>query len=312
MALGLSFMKHFPHIIIIIAVALALYAGKAAAQSRYPEIKIAPAVKEAKKAASDSTGYEERPYFLLIDQCEKAMAEHDYEAAGLRLVEAMAVEPDNPLNVALLANLGMIYYYNEQDSMALVTLDHVIQRSPRLLAGHENRARVLTGMGRDREAFEEYGKVIELDSINADARFYHGMMALYGGDMRTAEADFATLQRVVPLWSNTTLALATLYSMTGRDREAIPLFRKLLETDKYAEYYAALAGCLLATDNHTEASKVIGEGLERYPKDPELYYYRAMLNHLRFMEDEAQRDARTAIQLGASPQKVARIFGGRK
>ena len=62
-----------------------------AAQSHFPDIKIQP--KQPKSASKDTSGYDEGPYFLLIDQSEKALAEQDYDAAGLRLVEAMAAEP---------------------------------------------------------------------------------------------------------------------------------------------------------------------------------------------------------------------------
>ena len=46
------------------------------------------------------------------------------------------------------------------------------------------------------------------------ARFTLGMMALYRGDLSTAKADFAVLDKVVPLWSKTILANATMYAMT--------------------------------------------------------------------------------------------------
>lgn len=281
---------------------LAVSAG-VSAQSRVPSVSVGKI-----QAPKDSTGFEERPYFLLIEQSEQAVAEGKYHDAGLRLVEAMAMEPENPLNVALLSNLGMIYYYNEQDSMALVTLTEAVRRSPRLIAAHEYRARVLTGMGRDKEAYREYENVIALDSLNTTARFYHSMMALYGGDRETAEADIAVLNSVVPLWRNTMLANATLYSMTERNLEAVSLFRKLIEVEPMPEYYAAMAGCQIALDNLGDAAQTIGEGMDRYPNDPELYYYRAKLNKLRFMPNEAHRDAKRAIELGADRKKVAKIF----
>jgi tetratricopeptide (TPR) repeat protein len=283
----------------------ALSVAGAMAQSRNPELKLEP--KEVKEA-DDSLNLEERPYFLLIDQSEKALEENDYETAGLRLVEAMSVEPQNPLNTALMTNLGMIYYYNEQDSLALATLTEAIRRSPRLIGAHEMRARVLTGMRRDKEAYQDYCTIIEIDSLNTNARFMRGMMALYNGDAETAQKDVDVLNRVIPLARNTLLANGTLLSMTGHDLEAISYFRKLLNSEKMPEYYASLIGCLIAVDNLDEASKVLGEAFERYPADPELYYYRAKLHKLRYMIEDAHKDAKRAIELGADPHKVAKIF----
>jgi hypothetical protein len=53
---------------------------------------------------------------------------------------------------------------------------------------------------------------------------------------------------------------------------------------------------------------VLGEAFERYPADPELYYYRAKLHKLRYMIEDAHKDAKRAIELGADPHKVAKIF----
>ena len=274
------------------------------AQSRMPEVKILP--RQPDKTETDSI--EERPYFLLIDQSEKALEKGDYEAAALRLVEAMGIEPDNELNVALLSNLGMIYYYNEQDSLALVVLDKAIERAPRLIAPREGRARVLVGTGRDKEAYKEYENILAIDSINTNARFLHGMMALYSGDLPTAQADIAVLEAVVPVSSMTTLAKATMYSMTGCEVEAISLFRSLIEKDPAPEFYGRMVACQLAIDRLGDASDSIGQWYEKYPNDAELYYYRAILNHKRYLPEEAHNDAKKAISLGADPVKVAEIF----
>ncbi len=273
-------------------------------QSRAPEIKIEPKY----KVEEDTAGYDERPYFILIEQSEKALEEGDYEAAGLRLVEAMGIEPDNELNVALLSNLGMIYYYNDQDSMALVVLDEAIKRAPRLIASHENRARVLTGLGRDKEAFAEYGNIIEIDSLNIEARFMHGMIALYSGNLHDAETDFEILNSVVPVSRKTWLALGTLYSMTGREQEGASYFRKLIDLEPAVEYYARLIACLLVVDDLDGVSKTIGDAMAKYPSDPELYFYRALLNKKRYRTDEAKRDAERAVELGADPERVKAIF----
>lgn len=275
------------------------------AQNRTPEIRITP---KQTTEATDTFGFDERPYFLLVEQSEKALKEQDYDAAALRLIEAMSVEPANPLNVALMSNLGMIYYYNEQDSLALATLDEAIRRSPRLLGAREHRARVLIGLGRDSEAYDEYEAILRIDSVNTDARFYHGMMALYNGALDKAKADFTVLGNVVPLARETVLANATMNAMTGNNIDAVHGFRKLLELEKKPEYYAQLAGCLIETGNLDDASKTLGDAIALFPDDAELFYYRAKLNNLRYLADDAQRDAAKAIKLGANPKRVARIF----
>lgn len=273
-------------------------------QTRMPEVKIADRTSEA----SDTLNYEERPYFLLIEQSEKAVAEGDFDGAAMRLIEAMSVEPDNELNVALLSNLGMIYYYDEKDSLALAVLDRAIERSPRLIAPREGRARVLVSMGRDREAYDEYESIISIDSLNTDVRFLHGMMSLYGGQLDKAMKDIAILERVIPKSSKTALLNATMFSMTGRELEAVSLFRKLIETEPAPEYYVQMIACQLTLDNLSDASDSIGQAIKLYPDDGELYYYRAILNKRRYLSDEAHRDAKRAVDLGVNPDRVRAIF----
>lgn len=257
-------------------------------------------------AADDDT--DEDPYFILMGEADKAIADGRYEEAAARLVDAMAVEPGNPGNVMLLSNLGMVYSYMDKDSLALVALDEASRRAPRMVTVINNRARIYLKLNRDDDAFDEFSHALEIDSVNLDARYYRGFMSLYKGNLPGAEADFDVLKRKVPNSYITAVALSSLYSMTGRDRQAVPYFEKLLELDPNPEYYAGLAGCYLAMDNLSEASAVINEGLKRYSRDPELYYYRARLNHERFRLDDARADAKKAIEYGASLAKVNAIF----
>lgn len=251
---------------------------------------------------------EEDPYFILVGEAEKAISEKDYEEAAARLLDAMAVEPDNPGNIMLMSNLGMVYSYLDRDSLALATLDEVHRRAPNMTVALLNRAKVQLKLNNDREAFDDFTHVIELDSVNTSARYYHGMIALYSGKRDMAEADFQVLKDKHPDGIQTVVALSALYSLTGRDREAIPYFKKLIESEPSPEYFASLAGCYLAIEELSEASATIAEGLKRYSHDPELYYYRAWLNRDRFRLDDAHADAKRAIELGASPDKVNALF----
>ncbi|MDE6704065.1 MAG: hypothetical protein K2K00_10390 [Muribaculaceae bacterium] len=251
---------------------------------------------------------EENPYYLLMGEAEKAIAEENYEEAAARLIDAMAVEPDNPGNLLLMTNLGMIYSCLDRDSLALATLDDVNRRAPNMTVALLNRGRVRLKNDMNEGAFEDFSRVIELDSLNSDARYFRGMMALYGGDRTTAETDFSIIKATQPERIRTNAALGALYSLTGRDREAIKYFELLIEKEPTPEYFASLAGCYLAVEELSEAARVINEGLKLYRNDPELYYYRAWLNRDRFRLDDSHADARLAIKYGANPEKVDALY----
>ena len=251
---------------------------------------------------------EEDPYYILCGQADKAIADGDYDEAAARLLDAISIRPGAPENVLLMSNLGMVYSYMDRDSLAIATLDEAHRIAPAMRTVLNNRAKVFLKMGRDAEAMRDFGAVIAADSLNLEARFYHGIIALYSGKLDVAEADFEVLKEKDPKSTSTAQALATLYSLSGRDKEAIPYFKSLIAVEPSAEYYAALAGCELAVERLSDASATISEGLEKFPDDPELYYYRAKLNRDRYRLDDARADAARAVKLGLEPRKAKELF----
>ena len=247
-------------------------------------------------------------YMDLVGEAEKAISVNNYEAAVACIKRAIDLEPDNPSNILLMSNLAMVYSYMDQDTLALITYDETLRQAPNMTTVRNNRALLLAKMGRDNEAFNAFAGVIDTDSLNATARYYHGIMALYSSRLDIAETDFAVLKSVAPDSRHTAVALSSLYSMTQRNLEAIPYFKKLVKDSPDPEFYAGLAGCYLALGRLSEASETIADGLKRYAYDPELYYYRAWLNRDRFRLDEAHDDARKAIALGANAAKVNALF----
>lgn len=265
-------------------------------------------LKENPQSMSAVGDDEENPYLILIGEAEKAIDDGDYVSAIMRFKDAMRVEPDNPSNVLLYNNLGLLYSQLGQDSLAMKAYDNALAIAPSMTTVLSNRAQLCLRLGRDAEAMRGFADVIDRDSLNVKARFYHGMMSLYAGDAQSAIADFGVLKMADPDSENTCLALSSLYSMTGCEAQAIPYYQKLIAMGPEPEYYAGLAGCYLALDRLSDATAAINEGLEKCGDDPELYYYRAWTNKEAYQLDQAKADAKRAIQLGADPRKVMSLF----
>lgn len=259
-------------------------------------------------AAEPADTLEARPYYLLIGQAEEALKDDRTDDAVARLMEAMAVDPGNPGNTLLLQNVGVIYWREGKDSLALATFDEALRRAPAMVTVRLNRGRLHLDMGHTREAYDDFDDVLQRDSLNARALYYRGTMNLYGGRLDAAEADLLKLKKLQPRALDTAVAMSALYSLSGRDREAIPYFETLTREDPAPEYFAGLAGCLLALDEYSRAAEAIEGGLKLYSHDPELYYYRAWLNCKRYRFDDARRDAARAIELGANPARVNALF----
>ncbi len=252
--------------------------------------------------------YEEDPYFLLMGEADQAIAKENWIEAAARLNDALAVKPNHPSNVLLLNNLASVYVCLEQDSLALSTYNRALDIAPSMVTVLNGKGRLLLKLGCDADAYRTFESAIAVDSLSTTARFYHGMLALYGGAQAIAEQDFEVLKSIAPNSLDTSIALGTLYSLTGRERDAIPYLRSIIKLEPSPEYYASLAECYLALDELTDASFTLSDAMKLYPNDPELYYYRAWLNRDRYLYDDAKADAKRAIELGASPAKVNALF----
>lgn len=246
---------------------------------------------------------EENPYLILTEQADRAIAAGDYAEAAARLEDALSVRPNAPENVLLLCNLGQLYGALDSDSLALEAFDRAIAGAPNMRTAHMGRGKVRLKMGDNAGAAADFSSVLAADSLNADARFLRGTIALYNRDLAIAEADFDVLRATEPGSVRTAQALSTLYSLTSREAEAIPYYRTLIAAEPAPEYYAGLANCLLALQKLSDAATVIAEALESYPEDAELYYCRALLNRDRYRLDDARADLAKAKKLGLPADK---------
>lgn len=240
---------------------------------------------------------EEDPYFLLSEQADKAIADGRYGDAEDRIIEAIGLRPNAPSNLLLLSNLGMIYAYTDRDSMAIATFDHILSKAPnmRTVVGH--RARVLLKLGKLMDAYDGYERLLEIDSLNTEGRFYHGMLALMARDTISAERDFYILKSIDPDGDATAVGLATLLTEQKKTREALPYVRRMAEAEPSPENYALLAKSLIELEKLSEAGSVIADALKKYPDSWELYLQRAALHRALYEYDAANDDEIVARHL---------------
>ncbi len=247
---------------------------------------------------------EETPYIKMMGTADSAIAKGDWVVAEKCLRSAMRIEPANPANLLLLSNLGMVQFYQGQDSLALNTLTDACNIAPRTVPVLANRATVYEATGRYEDALADCNIILEIDSANVRARAMRINYNLRNGKIDEAEADLDTLLRYSPDNHLGNILAGNIYASTGRYAEAISPISKVIEHNPQAEYYAVRALCRIMTGNLNDASMDIAEGLNINPLEGELYLYRAMLNKMRYRNDDAKNDAKRAVQLGVSQQRT--------
>ena len=259
-------------------------------------------------AAKASENETESLYFKKIDEADKACAEGLWHEAENALVEALRAEPANPSNVLLISNLGIIRFNMGQDSLAIATLNDAHSMAPASVTILSNRAKVLAANGYDEEAYLDYSRIIELDSLEISARLPRCLYALRRHDFRTAKSDMEFMEQNFPGKIETEIAGAAVRSGTGDFAGAIPYYSRVLLERKDPEYYSGRAYCYLLTGSLQEASDDINSALSITPADGELYLYRAALNKMRYRPADAEADARKAVELGVDKTRATQFL----
>lgn len=247
-------------------------------------------------------------YYILIEKADKASKEGKWSEAEEHLRTALRSEPDNPTNVLLISNLGMIQFYDGRNDEALATLNEALNIAPNSVTILMNRARVLTSLGRELTAEEDYTRALKLDSTLIEPRFYRAMIRLNRGDTQRAVSDIDTLAQKYPDDRLTNVAQATVLLQNGQWEEAIPHLNKAIKIQPDAAYYASRALCKMMTNDISGAADDIALGIELDPTDGELYLYRAMLNKLRYRPDDARADGEKAIKFGIDSRRVKALI----
>ncbi|MCH5319458.1 MAG: hypothetical protein J1E38_07105 [Paramuribaculum sp.] len=247
-------------------------------------------------------------YIALMDSADRACADENWRKAERFLIEALRLEPANPSNILLISNLGMVRFYDGRDSMAIATLNDAVEMAPNSTVVLQNRAKVLSAIGRHDEAYRDRGKIAELDSTNIGNLYLHAVAAIIRNDTVAIARDLRLMEAADPADIRIIKIRAQLLTSNGNYREALSPLNKIIESDPASEFFSMRALCNLMIGRLDEASEDISEGLLLDPTDGELYLYRALLNKFRYRDEESQKDARLAVELGIDPARAAPLL----
>lgn len=247
-------------------------------------------------------------YMQMVTDAEVCCKRGQWPQAEETLRSAMRLEPDNPLNVMLLTNIGMLKFYQGDNAGALAVLDSAHNLSPRSAVILENRANVLLAQNRPEEALADYDVILGADSLNTYVRYMRGLLRLQRNDTIGSRADFLTLDRIAPDSLETNIAWASYTSMTGDWQECERRLNRVIVHDPSPEFLIERARARINTGNLQGASDDLGRALLHLPEEAEIFMLRAEVNYQCYLFDDAAADARKAVSLGADPARAAKYL----
>ena len=172
----------------------------------------------------------------------------------------------------------------------------------------KNRASLYLDMDSIEKAYSDYGRVLELDDMDIEALYNHGVLALEKKEMEASKDDFEKIKRISPNSYFAYNGLAMWNKANGNYPTAINLYGTIIKERPSVNALANRAECLLELKQLNNAGKDIKDALAMEPTNGFLYLLRAKLNKLRFESDAVQRDINLAKQYGVDESVIMEVL----
>ena len=249
-----------------------------------------------------------RDYYELVDSAELCIQEKEWERAEVFIKEALRVQPDNFNNSLLLSNLATVQRYQGRNEDALKNYSIALFMTPNAVTLLKNRASLYLDMDSIEKAYSDYGRVLELDDMDIEALYNHGVLALEKKEMEASKDDFEKIKRISHNSYFAYNGLAMWNKANGNYPTAINLYGTIIKERPSVNALANRAECLLELKQLNNADKDIKDALAMEPTNGFLYLLRAKLNKLRFESDAVQRDINLAKQYGVDESVIMEVL----
>lgn len=230
--------------------------------------------------------------FDYIEQDSLAMAE-DAIRCALRL------EPGNPGNGLLLANMGTIQRRQGKLKEAEQSYTIGLGFMPENLTLINSRASLYAEMAEYAKAIDDYTTIIAKEAENEDAYYQRALCRLMNNDTLGARLDLEQIDKFNPNSAKSRLGMAYVYKTQGMWREAAELYDALIERNpKSASLLRERAEVHYLSGRMGAALADIEKSISMGPRDPYSYVLRAQIRYARGDKEYARRDLNQALELG--------------
>lgn len=234
----------------------------------------------------------------------------EFSAAEESLKAAMRLEPANPLNFALLTNLGTLQRRQGKFDDALISYSAALAQRPNDEVILLNRAELYSEMGETEKAIFDYNALIANNPTHEQALYNRGLLYINTGEFMLAQDDF---ERIIETHEDTYLGrfgYAILEKARGSYDESETVFNYL--ADKYPNNMRILeerAELFFLTKRNGRAMSDINK-VFRATAEPsaELYMLRGRIKLAQYEKESAAIDFKKARDLGYDTETVERLL----
>lgn len=259
-------------------------------------------------AVTVTCGYGQEAYAEWVEKSYEELDKGNLVEAETCLREAMSREPGNPMNYALLGNLGTIQRRQGKPEEALTSYSAALSRRPDDVLLLENRATLYMELGETDKAIADYSMLLMEQPEHQNGLYARGLLYLKKEDWIKAENDFEKLLEMNRESYYGALGHAILEKMRGNYDVSEQLYNFLIgRMPKDLALYEGRADLYFRMGNNSRALADINKIFYESRPTAEQYVLRGKINLARSDKKAALEDFRNALQLGYDPQVIREL-----
>lgn len=245
-------------------------------------------------ANSYAQSYEE-----FIEKSYDFLDKKDLVSAEESLRSAMRKEPGNPMNYALLTNLGSIQRRQGKLEDALLSYTAALSGRPNNPTILENRASLYSEMGETEKALSDYNALLIEDPTNEEALYCRGMIFLQKKNYVWAEQDFDKIMEINEKSVRARLGHAILEKMRGNYSESEKIFNYLIDQmPRDWLLYEGRADVYFMMGKNSRAMTDISKVFAESTPGASLYVLRGKVKLTQYEKASAAVDFQKALEMG--------------
>lgn len=238
-------------------------------------------------------------YLNYVEIADSLAAIEQWEQAEDCLRSALRLEPANPANQLLLANMGMILTARGKYGDALTHLNAALALNPHSFLALKHRGITYSAISNYRDAAADFTAALEIDSLDTDVRCLRATVYAISDSIPLAVADYSKVLEKDRDNLQALEGLSTCCLTQGDHDQAIPYLNRIIELKPDPEQYFLRGLAFARLGRFTEASADANEGLRHDLTNGNLFLLRAYIEKLTYRINEAKDDLEKAVRYGA-------------
>lgn len=233
----------------------------------------------------------------------------DLVSAEESLKTAMRQEPANPLNYALLTNLGTIQRRQGKLEEALLSYTSALSGHTKNITILENRASLYTEMGEPEKALNDYTALLIINPDHQESLYCRGLLYLQLKNFLWAEQDFDKILKVNEKSVRGRLGHAILEKVRGNYTESERIFNYLIsEMPRDWVLYEGRADLYFMMGKNARAMADINKVFTESEPNAALYVLRGKVKLALYEKESASLDFQKAKNMGYDKTVIAELM----